>query len=221
MRLKLALFDFCPYCQRVRILLEHYGMPYELEWIGPHSTPGWFAAASPLGRVPVLAIDDVPIIESAVIGELVDELGGGRMLPADPVARAQVRTTVGLVSECQASFGGMIRADDEEAFADARAELDKGLAQIDETLDEGGPYYRGAKLCMVDVVLAPLLTRMRLLQPELPCFPAGRPRLQRLADTLADLPEVGRSVDGDPAGALSSMVAHLNSGGYVATTWSR
>jgi glutathione S-transferase len=219
MGLKLALFDFCPYCQRVRILLEHYQMPYELEWIGQNAKPAWFSAASPLGRVPVLAVNEVPIIESAVIGELVDELGGGRMLPADPLARAQARLTVVRVSDSQASFGAMIRAEDEKAFAAALDQLHQNLAPIEAAIDATGPYFGGSDLCMVDVVLAPLLTRMRLLHPLVPCFPEDHPRLERLADTLTGLPEVHRSVDGDPVRAFDSMIAHLNSNGYVARHW--
>jgi len=48
------------------------------------------------------------------------------------------------------------------------------------------------------------------LQPTLPCFREHRPPLQRLAETLAELPEVDRSVDGDVSGVFKSMVEHLN-----------
>lgn len=219
MQMKLAVFDFCPYCQRVRILLEHYGLPHELVWIDPNAAPDWFAAASPQGRVPVLMVDDTPILESAVIGELIDEIGGGGLFPDEPVARAQVRAWVESVSGCQSSFGAMIRAGDETAFVAARGQLQDGLGQIDEAMTTAGPYFRGDALCMVDVVLTPLLTRMRLLQPALPCFPENRPRLHRLAETLALLPEVDRSVDGDAPRVLASMVAHLNPQGYVAGHW--
>jgi len=219
MALKLAAFDFCPYCQRVRILLEHYALPHELVWIDPKSPPEWFAASSPHGRVPVLVVAGTPILESAVIAELIDEIGGGRMFPDEPVARAQVRAWVELVSGCQASFGAMIRAGDETAFVAARDELHDGLGQIGAAMDKVGPYFRGPELCMVDIVLAPLLTRMRLLQPVLRCFPENGQRLQRLAETLAQLPEVDRSVDGDASRVFTTMVQHLNPQGCVASRW--
>ena len=221
MQLKLALFDFCPYCQRVRILLEHYALSHELAWIDPASPPDWFTSASPDGRVPVLMADDTPILESAVIGELVDEIGGGHMLPRDPIPRAQVRAWVEAVSGCQSGFGATVRAGDDAAYRSALEQLHVGLARIDQAMSDVGPYFSGDALCMVDVVLAPLLTRMRVLQSALPCFPEDRPKLQRLAEELALLPEVDRSVDSDPAGVFSSMVAHLNPQGYVAAHWSR
>jgi glutathione S-transferase len=221
MQLKLALFDFCPYCQRVRILLEHYGLAHELVRIDPEAPPAWFAAASPEGRVPVLAVDGAAIIESAIIGELVDELGGGKLLAGTPVARAKARVWVEVVSACQGHFGAMIRADDEAAFNAARAELHQALGPLEQAADEAGPLFGGAALSMVDVVLAPLLTRMRQLQPVLPCFTDGHPRLVRLAETLAGLPEVDRSVDGDASAVFDSMVAHLNAEGYVAGHWGR
>jgi glutathione S-transferase len=116
MKLKLAVFDFCPYCQRVRIALEHYGLPYELVTVDPEAPPEWFAAASPRGKVPLLMVDDTPILESAVIGEFVDEIGGRRLMPDDPLARAQVRFWADFASACQMGFGNMLRAVDEEAF---------------------------------------------------------------------------------------------------------
>jgi glutathione S-transferase len=120
MKLKLAVFDFCPYCQRVRIALEHYGLPYELVTVDAEAPPEWFATASPRGKVPLLMVDGTPILESAVINEFVDEIGGRRLMSGDPLARAQVRFWADFASACQMGFGNMVRAAGEEAFVSAR-----------------------------------------------------------------------------------------------------
>jgi glutathione S-transferase len=219
MNIKLAVFDFCPYCQRVRILLEHYGLPHEVILIDPEQPPTWFSAASPRGKVPLLMVDDAPILESAVIGEFLDEISGGHLLAAKPIDRARIRSWVELVSGCQVSFGAMMRAADESAFLSAREALHADLTYVDRSLDEKGPFFSGDALCMVDIVFAPLLTRMLLLEPVLSCFPQGHPKPRRLAEALAGLPEVDRSVDGDLTGVFTSMVKHLAPKGYVASHW--
>jgi glutathione S-transferase len=215
MRLKVAVFDFCPYCQRVLIVLEHYGLPYELVTVDPEAPPEWFAAASPRGKVPVLMVDETPILESVVIGQFVDEVGGRRLMPDDPLARAQVRYWADFASACQTGFGNMVRAADEDAFVSARRNLHQDLVEVDRVLDDVGPYFAGGGLCFVDVVFAPLVTRMLILEPVLSCFPAGLPKLRRWAEAVQALPEVDRSVAGDLQGAFASMVSHLGPHGYV------
>jgi glutathione S-transferase len=164
MNIKLAVFDFCPYCQRVRILLEHYRLPHKVILIDPERPPAWFSAASPRGKVPLLMVDDTPILESAVIGEFLDEISRGQLLAAEPIARARIRALVELVSGCQASLGAMMRAADETAFLSARETLHADLAYVDPSMDEEGPFFGGDALCMVDIVFAPLLTRIVLLR---------------------------------------------------------
>jgi len=215
MKLKLAVFDFCPYCQRVRIALEHYGLSYELVTVDPEAPPEWFATASPRGKVPLLMVDDTPILESAVINEFVDEIGGRRLMSGDPLARAQVRFWADFASACQMGFGNMVRAADEEAFVSARRNLHQDLVYVDRVLDDAGPYFGGGGLCLVDVVFAPLLTRLLILEPVLSCFPPDLPKVRRWAEALQALPEVDRSVSGDIHGAFASMVSHLGPHGHV------
>ncbi|MFB1486635.1 MULTISPECIES: hypothetical protein [unclassified Thiocapsa] len=66
---------------------------------------------------------------------------------------------------------------------------------------------------------APLLTRMLVLEPVLSSFPQDRPKPRRLAEALAALPEVDRSVGGDLIGAFTNVVKHLAPKGYVASYW--
>lgn len=68
---------------RVRWLLEELALPYTLErvaFVAP--TGGFFAQATPSGKVPVLEDDGVAISESGAILEyIVDRYGDGRLAP--------------------------------------------------------------------------------------------------------------------------------------------
>lgn len=75
---------------RVRWLLEELALPYQLERVAfvPPSA-GFFAQATPSGKVPVIEDDGVVIGESGAIVEyIVDRYGGGRLAPPiDSAAR--------------------------------------------------------------------------------------------------------------------------------------
>ncbi len=55
---KLLSFDVCPYVHRSVITLKEKGVPYDIEYIDLGDPPGWFLAASPLGKVPILFVED-------------------------------------------------------------------------------------------------------------------------------------------------------------------
>src|SRR5512141_613239 len=91
-RLKLVSFDICPYVERSRIVLLEKRLPHEVEFIDLADKPAWFLERSPMGRVPLLLVDDRPVFESMVIDEPLDELyPDPPLFPADPMARAEGR----------------------------------------------------------------------------------------------------------------------------------
>jgi len=91
-RLKLISFDICPYVERSRIVLLEKELPHDLEFIQLSSKPTWFLEISPMGRVPVLVVDERPVFESMVINELLDELQPEPpMFPREAIARAEAR----------------------------------------------------------------------------------------------------------------------------------
>ena len=90
----LASHALCPYVQRAAIVLAHKGIAFERREVDLANKPEWFRAVSPLGKTPVLLVDGVPLFESAVICECLDETVGARMLPEAPLARAKERAWI-------------------------------------------------------------------------------------------------------------------------------
>src|SRR5512142_1474674 len=106
-RLKLVSFDICPYVERSRIVLLEKGLPHELEFIDLANKPAWFLEISPMGRVPVLLVDDRPVFESMVINELVNELQPEPPLfPQDPIGRAEGRGWIVFANDVIMPAGG-------------------------------------------------------------------------------------------------------------------
>jgi hypothetical protein len=52
----LVSFPLCPFAQRVRTLLEHKRVDYEIKFVDLRNKPEWFLKLSPLGKVPLLQV---------------------------------------------------------------------------------------------------------------------------------------------------------------------
>jgi glutathione S-transferase len=199
-RLKLISFDLCPYVERSRIVLLDKGVPHAVEFIDLANKPAWFLAVSPMGRVPVLLVDDRPIFESMVINELLEELyPRPTLFPRDPIARAEMRAWIvfandvlmpGSVAGMMALAGGFTGEAREKPLAmlrDAFARLERQMALA------GGPFFLGTPFTLVDAAYAPFFRRWRLAEgwggPDaslLKEFPA----LSAWADALLARPSV-------------------------------
>ena len=81
----------CPYVQRAVIVLKEKGVCFERRDVDLANKPDWFKACSPLGKTPVLLVDDVRIFESAVICEYLEDTLTPRLHPNDALIRAQHR----------------------------------------------------------------------------------------------------------------------------------
>ncbi len=167
-RLKLVSFDICPYVERSRIVLLEKGLPHEIEFIDLANKPGWFLDLSPMGRVPVLIVDDRPVFESMVINELLDELEPRPPLfPSDPVSRAEGRAWIVFANDvvmpagaaAMLAIAGGARG---EALAKPLAVLSDALGKLDRQLARAaGPYFLGPQFSLVDASYAPFLRRWR------------------------------------------------------------
>ena len=56
-KLRLISFPLCPYVQRAAILLLEKGVEFERVDIDLANKPDWFLKLSPLGKVPVLVVE--------------------------------------------------------------------------------------------------------------------------------------------------------------------
>jgi glutathione S-transferase len=61
MTLQLISHTLCPYVQRAAISLSEKGVAFKRSDIDLANKPDWFLAISPLGKTPVLLVDDVAI----------------------------------------------------------------------------------------------------------------------------------------------------------------
>lgn len=164
---------FCPYAQRIHLVLDAKKIPYETTYINLSDKPDWLTKFSPLGKVPALGLPNEPnapyLFESLIVADYLDEKYPGTvpLHPTGALAKAFDRL---LVDRFGALFGQtvyrlMTGIVDETAFP----ALLKGLDEFEVELKQrhNGGFFSGAQPGMLDLMIWPFVERIALLKPLL------------------------------------------------------
>jgi len=212
---ELISLTVCPFVQRSVITLLEKNVDFKLTYIELNEPPEWFAEISPLGKVPVLRVDDAVLYESAVINEYLDDVNPPALQPADALMRAQNRAWIEFGSDMIVNQYKMMAASSMNAFTSYKKQLEHQFNRLEKTLDEG-PYFNGKKLSLVDTAFAPLFMRIDLLNDQYPLnLYSPDSRVARWADALGRLDSVKNSVTSDFMDVYSRFVKSL--GSYYST----
>ena len=199
-KLTLVSHPLCPYVQRAAIVLAEKGIAFERINIDLANKPDWFLKISPLGKTPVLLVDDQPIFESAVICEYLDETTPTPLHPHDPVARAQHRGWMEYGSAVLNAIAGLYAAQDDRQLAAKATEIKAKFSQVEDALTATteGPFFAGARFSMVDAVFGPVFRYFDVLDTvDGLNFFATTPKLRAWRAALAARPSVRDAVPAD------------------------
>ncbi len=194
MSLHLISFKICPFVQRAVITLKHKNIDFDITYIDLADPPDWFLELSPLGKVPVLKVDDEVLFESAVINEYLDEITGGELQPQDPLARAKNRAWIEFASDMLGKLYMMKTSKDEEGYNKHRDLLVSQMLRVEKHLGDG-PWFNGTAFSLADTAFAPLFRQDSVAGGKLSVLDAQTmPKLTAWAQRLLALPEVKDSV---------------------------
>ncbi|TMK08721.1 MAG: glutathione S-transferase family protein [Alphaproteobacteria bacterium] len=209
--LKLISHKLCPYVQRAVIALTEKRVAFERIDIDLVNKPDWFLAISPLGKTPVLQVGDVPIFESAVILEYLEETQPKPLHPADPLRRAEHRAWIEFASAVLNDIAGFYAAADEATYKAKAIQLEQRLARL-ETRLAGSPWFDGDSFSLVDAVFGPVFRYFDVFD-DIADFGilAGKPKLQRWRKSLAARPSVRTAVSAEYPALLRDFLDRRNS----------
>ena len=195
MKLELISFNVCPYVQRSVITLNHKQCDYDITFIDLNDPPNWFHEISPLGKVPVLKIDDKEILfESAVINEYIDDVTPGTLKPSDPLTLAKNRAWIEYGGTCLADLYMIADHSNEANMRKQMSECTDRLQRVEDILS-GSTYFNGEELALIDAAYAPLLIRLDFLNEKLNLLDwHAFPKLKRWKDNLLELDAVQKSI---------------------------
>jgi glutathione S-transferase len=184
--LTLVSHALCPYVQRAAIVLAEKGVPFGRRWVELDRKPDWFLAISPLGKTPVLLAGDVPVFESAVICEYLEDTLAPALHPADPLRRAVERGWMEFGSAVLNTIWSFYTAADAAALESRRSALRAQFEQVEAALDTGGPWFAGSRFGLVDAVFGPVFRYFDVFESlGEPNLFEGLPRVQRWRAALA------------------------------------
>jgi glutathione S-transferase len=209
--LKLISHKLCPYVQRAVIALTEKGVAFERIDIDLANKPDWFVAISPLGKTPVLQVGDVPIFESAVILEYLEETQPSPLHPADPLRRADHRAWIEFGSAVLNDIAGFYAAPDEATFKAKTSHLEARFARLEARV-AAAPWFDGENFSLVDAVFGPVFRYFDVFD-EIADFGilAAKPKLERWRKALATRPSVRTAVRSDYPALLRAFLDRRNS----------
>jgi glutathione S-transferase len=212
--LKLVSHPLCPYVQRVAIVLQEKGLAFTRTNIDLANKPEWFMAFSPLGKTPVLLVDQVAVFESAVICEFLEDTYRPALHPSAPLLRAQHRAWMEFGSALLNLIAGFYNAADEPALLSKAGEINLRLEQLEMAV-AGEGYFAGAQFSMVDAVFAPIFRYFEVFSGVDDCrFFHALPKLAQWRQQLAQRDSVQQAVAVDYPQRLRAFV--LARGGALA-----
>ena len=194
MQLELISFKLCPFVQRAVITLNSKDVDYKVTYIDLADPPEWFSELSPLGKVPVLKVDDEVLFESAVINEFLDDITGADLQPDNPLQRAKNRAWTEFASAALGNSYMMKTAPDAERYQKYFDRLSGQLQYLEKQLGDG-PWFNGEQFSLTDTAYAPLFVQLSV-SPNYPHLidTQRTPKLHAWAERLKALPAVKNSV---------------------------
>lgn len=211
-KLTLISHHLCPYVQRAAIALSEKGIEFERRNIDLSNKPDWFLELSPLGKVPILVVDDETVLfESSVIAQYANEISGGGLLSPDIEEKYRQLAWMEFASQVIAGIGQLYGANDQNAFDQARSELDDRFSRVEDALLEG-PWFSGKVFSLVDAAFAPAFRYFDVIDELTDIdFFANTPQVAAWRVALKPRPSVVGAVADDYPERLLTFFAHRKS----------
>ncbi|WP_281561480.1 glutathione S-transferase family protein [Thalassomonas sp. RHCl1] len=163
-RFTLISHILCPYVQRAVITLKELDVSYKRIDIDLTNKPEWFLALSPLGKVPLLVVDDETVIfESEVICEYLNEANQGKLLAEDALEKAEQRAWIEFASTTLSIIAQLYNAPDKAVFS----QLQEKLEHLGQTLEDNlvqAEYFSSNEFSLVDAAFAPAFRYLPLFE---------------------------------------------------------
>lgn len=145
----------CPYVQRAVILLEEKNARYTRKDIDLANKPDWFLELSPLGKTPVLLVNDIPLFESTVICEYLEETLAPPLHPSNLFEKARQRSWMEFGAAVLNAIAGFYSAQNEFQLEQKAEVLRHQFIRLEQVV-EAAPYFSGSQFSMVDAFFGPV-----------------------------------------------------------------
>lgn len=192
-KVRLYSAKWCPFSQRVLLILAHHKIEFENVFINLDNKPQWYIDKVPPGRVPLLEQDGQKLQDSEMICRFLDQLH-----PAESLANGSGQDAASEI--WSAAFKPMHRLLYEEIDngAEELARLGSAMDLMEERLEMAAPFLAGTSVGLADYLLYPLMERVPIaLSSQVgggaTSLEMGRPRLAAWRQAMGGLASVQSS----------------------------
>lgn len=168
-KLRFYSMRFCPYAQRIHLILEAKEIPHHTIFINLTEKPEWYESVSPLGKVPSLQLPNdkghPTLTESLVIADYLDEKYPKNHLHAkDPLTKAKDKILIERFNQVVNSMYRLFFSTSGAPIG-AISETVSGLDVFEKELKERGTVFFGGKQPgMLDYMIWPWCERADTLK---------------------------------------------------------
>ncbi|XP_070168040.1 pyrimidodiazepine synthase [Polyergus mexicanus] len=178
-KIRLYSMRFCPYAQRVQLVLDAKQIPYDVVNVNVTHKPDWLIEKNPLNKVPSIELEGGEILyESLIIADYLDDAyPQNKLYPSNPLAKAKDKLLID-------RFNAVITTIYKVFFLGPTLEHDifnqalNGLELFDQELvKRGTPFFGGDKPGMLDFMIWPWCERadvIRIIRGEQFIIPRER-----------------------------------------------
>lgn len=193
-----------PYVRKVRIVLAEKKIDYEFELDSPWVAETKVPTINPLGKVPVLVLDDeTPLFDSRVIVEYIDNVTpNNKLLPSPNRERTEVKRWEALADGiCDAAATAFLEAkrpkkeQSEGVIERQRGKIERGLAFMAKELGENA-HCMGTHFSLADVAVGTALGYVAFRFADID-WQAAHPNLARLYEKLMQRPSFADTLPRD------------------------
>ena len=211
-RFHLVSHTLCPYVQRSVITLKEKNIYYTRTDIDLANKAAWFEKISPMGKVPVLIVDDNrALFESSVICEYLNEVTADSLHPRDNFEKAHHRALIELGSAILNNIANLYNAKNKASFQNIHTEI-QGKFQFIEKELSGKSFFSGDRFHLIDAVYGPIFRYFEVFDSftELNTF-AHLPKCQLWRKALSQRKSVKHAVSEDYSALLIQFLINRDS----------
>ncbi|CAD6443290.1 72263b39-ed2d-43eb-bd95-11719d9b3db2 [Sclerotinia trifoliorum] len=159
---------FCPFVQRVLLVLLEKNIAFQYIEVNPYHKPSSLLKLNPRGLIPTLEYEGKALYESTIICEFLEDAYPShwpRLLTREPFEKARLRiwidhTTSRIIPAFHRFLQYQPLSSQDPKFLSLRTKFLMSIYDFTQEMDPIGPYFTGKDPCLVDFTLAPWALRI-------------------------------------------------------------
>ncbi|XP_076658502.1 glutathione S-transferase omega-1 [Halictus rubicundus] len=161
---RLYSMKFCPFAQRIRLILSYKKIPHDIVNINLMNKPEWYFEIHSEGKVPAFVdVDGTVVVDSAVIADYLDE-----KYPEPPLynesTKARYCELLDHYSKIVSIFSNCVHGKDKRPLSEITAEMSSLLEEFEKELASRGTiFFGGSQPGMLDILMWPWIERRKSL----------------------------------------------------------